>query len=81
MFYSEIMPLEVEKTKLVEWRGRITETQKEDLINIENQIGVPQAALVRMALDSFLPKISNSGFTLNGIKAGYLNGGYDGVRG
>lgn len=76
MFYNENIPQIASKPTLVEWRGRITEKQKEDLINIENEIGVPQSALVRMALDSFLPKIKNSGFTLKGIKSGYLNGNY-----
>lgn len=76
MFYNEDTPPIASKPVLVEWRGRITEQQKEDLINIENSTGVPQAALIRMALDTFLPKLGNSGFTEKGIRAGYLNKGY-----
>lgn len=76
MFYSEQIPLAVDKPKLTEWRGRITENQKKMLVDFEARLNIPSSALVRMALDSFLPKLANSGFTEKGIRAGYLNKGY-----
>ena len=76
MFYNENLPVEVEREQLTEWRGKITKKQKDQLKDIEARVGVPMAAMIRMALDSFLPKIKNSGFTEAGIKTGYLNKGY-----
>lgn len=76
MFYSEKIPLIASKPALVEGRYKITSNQKKELKELEDKINVSQSALVRMALDSFLPKVRNSGFTENGIKAGFLNGNY-----
>ena len=76
MFYSENVPRVAAKPALVEGRYKITETQKEQLKSLEDRLHIPASALIRMALDSFLPKISNSGFSEKGIKAGYLNGNY-----
>lgn len=76
MFYNENMPHSVAKEIHVEGRYKTTLTQKEWLVDFEKRLGVPQSALIRMALDSFIPKVSNSGFTEKGIKAGYLNGNY-----
>ena len=70
------MPLTTAKPELVEWRGKIMKTQKKALLDVEQETGVPVAALVRMALASFLPTTKNKGFTNTGIKAGYLNGNY-----
>lgn len=61
---------------LIEVRVRITKEQIECLEYLEQRYGIPQSSLVRMALDSFLPKIKNSGFTEAGIRSGYLNGKY-----
>ena len=76
MFYSENMPLIAAKPKHIEGRYKTTKEQKEWLVDMEERLGIPQSALIRMALDSFIPKTSNSGFTEKGIKAGYLNGNY-----
>lgn len=76
MFYNENIPLKAAKPILVEWRGRIEEKQKNQLIDFEERLGIPQAVLIRMALDTFLPKLGNSGFSEKGIRAGYLNRGY-----
>jgi len=76
MFYKENYTLEASKTALVEWRGRITEDQKRQLTELETKLNIPQAALIRMALDCFLPKLNNYGYSEKGIKSGYLNGKY-----
>lgn len=76
MFYSENVPLVAAKPDLIEGRYKITRKQKERLKELEDRLHIPASALIRMALDSFLPKINNSGFSEKGIKAGYLNGNY-----
>lgn len=76
MFYNENVPLRAAKPALVEGRFKITVLQKERLRDMEKRLHIPASAIIRMALDSFLPKISNSGFSEKGIKAGYLNGNY-----
>jgi len=76
MFYTENMPLISAKEALKERRLKITDKQDKQLIDLEQRLNISASSLVRMALDSFLPKIQNSGFTEKGIKAGYLNKGY-----
>lgn len=76
MFYSENLPSKAARPALKERRVKITVDQDEDLSDFEKRLNIPASALVRMALDSFLPKIANSGFTEKGIRAGYLNKGY-----
>lgn len=76
MFYDERMPQEAARVDLVEGRYKITKEQKKRLKDIEERLNIPASALIRMALDSFLPKIANAGYTEKGIRAGYLNGGY-----
>jgi Zn-dependent peptidase ImmA (M78 family) len=76
MFYNEQMPLVSAKVLLIEGRYKTTKGQKDQMLKLEKELGVPQSALIRMALDSFLPKIQNNGFTEKGIRAGYLNKGY-----
>jgi hypothetical protein len=76
MFYSEQCTIVAAKKPLKERRVKITVEQDNRLTELEEKINVPASVLVRMALDSFLPKIANSGFTEKGIKTGYLNGNY-----
>ena len=76
MFYNEHFPLTAAKPALIEGRYKITVSQKERLKELEEKLNIPASVLIRMALDSFLPKIKNSGFSEKGIKAGYLNGNY-----
>lgn len=76
MFYNEKIPRIAAKVAIVEGRYKITKEQKERLKDIEARLNIPQSALIRMALDVFLPKIGNSGFSEKGIRAGYLNGNY-----
>lgn len=76
MFYSENMPLVAAKPALIERRLKITKVQVDALADLEARLNIPASALVRMAIDNFLPKTKNSGFTEHGIRAGYLNGRY-----
>lgn len=76
MFCTDKMPLEAAKISLVEGRYKITEVQKRKLKDLEDRLNIPASTLVRMALDCFLPKVVNAGYTENGIKTGYLNGRY-----
>lgn len=76
MFYTEKMPLPAAKVILVEGRYKITEIQKIKLKDLEERLNIPASTLVRMALDCFLPKITNAGYTEKGIRFGYLNGNY-----
>lgn len=70
------MPPIAERKATVEGRFKITIQQKEQLKDLEERLNIPASALVRMALDCFLPKINNFGYSEKGIKAGYLNGDY-----
>lgn len=76
MFYSEKMPPLAAKPALIERRLKITKVQSDALADLEARLNIPASALVRMALDNFLPKTKNSGFTEAGIRAGYLSGKY-----
>lgn len=76
MFYSENVPQIAAKPALIEGRYKITAQQKERLKELEERLHIPASALMRMALDCFLPKTNNQGFTEKGIKAGYMNGNY-----
>lgn len=76
MFYSENMPNIKAKKALVQERYKVTVEQKNRLDDIEKRLNIPKSALIRMAIDSFLPRIENYGYTEKGIKAGYLNGDY-----
>ena len=76
MFYSENVPQIAAKKALVEGRYKVTEEQKQQLKALEKRLHIPASVFVRMALDCFIPKTANQGFTEKGIKAGYLNGNY-----
>lgn len=76
MFYSENLPQIAAKPAIIEGRYKITAQQKDRLKELEEKLHIPLSALIRMALDSFLPKINNCGYTEKGIKAGFLNGNY-----
>lgn len=76
MFYSEESTQIMSKPVLIEGRYKTTEKQKIWLREAEKELGIPQSALIRMALDSFIPKTENCGYTKRGIRNGYLNGNY-----
>ena len=48
-------------------RFDITEKQSERLRQIKEDLKIPPSAIVRLALDCFLPKLENNNFTLKGI--------------
>ena len=76
MTYNGDLPFAAAKESLTEWRGKITTAQREQMQDIELRTGVPVAALVRMALDVFLPKMNNNRFTEEGIRHTYLTKKY-----
>ena len=54
--------------KTVNRRFDITETQNEKLLEIERELKIPPSAIVRLALNVFLPKIKDENFKYEGIK-------------
>jgi phage terminase small subunit len=49
-------------------RYKITEQQDEKLIEIEKELGISPSAIVRLALNIFLPKLRDENFKYGGIK-------------
>lgn len=68
MDWDDVISHSVEGNKLTEWRGRISKKQKQQLDELEHELKIPQAALVRLALKTFLPLTSNRGYKKEGIK-------------
>lgn len=68
MDWNDILAHSVEGNELTEWRGRISKKQKQQLEQLENELKIPQAALVRLALKTFLPSTENRGYKREGIK-------------
>ena len=68
MDWDDVITHSEAKNELAEWRGRITRAQKEKLEEMERELKIPQAALVRLALKTFLPSTSSRGFKDEGIK-------------
>lgn len=56
------------KTKLVTKRYKITEEQDKALLEIQEALDIPPSAIVRLALNCFLPKAKDGGFKYEGIK-------------
>jgi len=75
MFYDENMPQIAAKPELKERRVKFTEKQLSKLDNLSEETGVPFSSLIRMAVNSFLPKTGNNNYTTVGIKSGYHSGG------
>lgn len=69
MNYKEELPEFMAKnvTNLVNKRFDITESQYEKLMEIYEQLKIPPSAIVRIALDTFLPKTKNNYFRYAGI--------------
>ena len=76
MFYNEKTPLRKGRKTLIEVRTKVTQEQKTQLQDMESRLSIPVAILIRMALDSFLPKVKNSGFSEDGILNGFIDGNY-----
>ena len=68
MELEELFDTQRSKIKLVEWRGRIKEDQLNKLKYFDDAHGIPQAAIVRLALECFFPKLTNMNFKEEGIK-------------
>lgn len=68
MNWEDVISHGVEENELIEWRGRISKKQKRQLAELEKELNIPQAALVRMALKTFLPLTENRGYKKEGIK-------------
>lgn len=49
-------------------RYKITEAQDDKLMEIERELGISPSAIVRLALNTFLPKLKDAGFKYAGIK-------------
>lgn len=49
-------------------RFDITEKQSEKLKEIKEQLNIPPSAIVRLALNCFLPKVRDEKFKYSGIK-------------
>lgn len=49
-------------------RYKVTEAQDQKLMEIERELGISPSAIVRLALNTFLPKIKDEGFKYAGIK-------------
>lgn len=54
-------------------RYKVTKQQDEKLREIEMELNIPPSAIIRLALNTFLPKIKDSGFKYSGIKDVYNN--------
>ena len=70
MRYNDNVPEFMAKkaVNLVNKRFDITEKQYEKLTEIDEHLKIPPSAIVRIALDVFLPKIKDNYFKYGGIK-------------
>lgn len=55
-------------TTYVNERFDITNKQSAKLREIKDELGIPPSAIIRLALNSFLPKLRDQGFKYAGIK-------------
>ena len=69
MNYDNMLPefLAKKDIKTVNKRFDITERQYQALSEIDEYLKIPPSAIVRIALNCFLPKIKNDNFTYEGI--------------
>ncbi len=56
------------KPSRTERRVRFNDDQLKRLDDIEHRLGIPFAALIRISVDCFLPKLTNMNFKEEGIK-------------
>lgn len=52
-------------------RYKVTKQQDDKLMEIERELNIPPSAIIRLALNTFLPKIKDQGFKYSGIKDVY----------
>lgn len=70
MNYNKNLPEFMAKTAVnyVNERFDITEKQSEKLKEIKEQLNIPPSAIIRLALNCFLPKVRDENFKYSGIK-------------
>ena len=70
MSYNNDMPefLKKDAVNYVNERFDITEDQSNRLRDYKERLKIPPSAIVRIALDCFLPRLSNMNFKEEGIK-------------
>ncbi len=70
MSYKDNLPEFMAKiaTKTVNKRFDITEAQYQKLIEIDEYLKIPPSAIIRIALNCFLPKVKDENFRYGGIK-------------
>lgn len=70
MRYNKDVPEFMAKTAVnyVNKRIDITELQYQKLVEIDENLKIPPSAIIRLALNCFLPKLNNENFTYGGIK-------------
>ena len=66
MYYEDLLTQKA--TIHVTKRYKVTEAQDEKLIEIEKELGISPSAIVRLALNCFLPKVRDENFKYGGIK-------------
>lgn len=70
MSYNNDVPefMAKEAVNIVNKRFDITEKQYQKLLEIDEMLKIPPSAIVRIALDTFLPKTRDNYFRYAGIK-------------
>ena len=70
MSYKEDMPdfMANPATTYVNERYDVTTEQSAQLKLIKEELGIPPSAIIRLALNTFLPKLRDAGFKYAGIK-------------
>jgi len=70
MTYKDNLPEFMAKTATtyVNERFDITTQQSAKLKEIKEELGIPPSAIIRLALNTFLPKTRDEGFKYGGIK-------------
>ncbi|MEO6707194.1 MAG: hypothetical protein ABIN04_15250 [Ginsengibacter sp.] len=70
MSYKEELPEFMAKSYVnyVNKRFDITQAQYDKLREIEDELKIPSSAIVRLAINCFLPKLRDQGFTYGGIR-------------
>ena len=66
MSWEEIMA-QTEITTVTK-RYKVTKAQDDKLLEIERELNIPPSAIIRLALNTFLPKLRDAGFKYAGIK-------------
>lgn len=70
MNYNDNLPEFMAKTAVnyVNERFDITQSQSEKLREIKEELKIPPSAIVRLALNCFLPKVRDENFKYAGVK-------------